>query len=157
MLASADDAKHWPLEGSHLNYVRLDMAKNNLGRRWSEPRWFKFDEIPIGMEAEMVGVLRPVQLSGQADNRLEILAAAMKAAGWGEARVSAVVNALPEHQKKLFGKNRTHWAREVQKAFVGPPAAITEHGNLSWSCAGKKSPKMLRLQSAPSAHTGGER
>jgi hypothetical protein len=83
-----------------------------------------------------------------------MLAAAMKAARWGEARVSAVIDALPEHQKKLFGKNKTHWAREVQKAFVGPPEAVTEHGILSWSCAGKKSPTMLRLQSAPSAPTG---
>jgi hypothetical protein len=151
MLASADDAKRWRLDGSHLDYVRLDMAKNNLGRRWSEPRVFKFDEIPIGMEAEPIGVLRPVQLSAREDNRLDILAAAMKEAGRTEARANEVIGMLPDDHKRLFGKNKTHWAREVQKAFVGPAEATTEHGILSWSCAGEKSPTVLRLQSAPSA------
>lgn len=154
LLASADDAKRWGMEDSHLNYVRLDMAKNNLGRRWAEPRWFKFDEIPIGMERELVGVLRPAHLAGEAEpDRLEILAAAMKAAGLEEARASVVISMLPEHQKRLFGKTKANWSREVQKAFVGPPGAKTEHGTLSWSCAGERSPTMLHLQSASSAQS----
>jgi hypothetical protein len=79
------------MEGDYREYVRLDMAKNNLGRRWGEPRWFKFDETPIGMESEPIGFIRPVELGSHSDNRLDILATAMKAAGLTEARASIVI------------------------------------------------------------------
>jgi hypothetical protein len=151
LAASADDAKQWTMEGSRHEYVRLDMAKNNLGKRWPEPRWFRFDETPIGMESEPIGFLRPVELGSHTDDRLDLLAAAMKSAGLEEARATTVIEKLPDHQRRPFGTNRRHWSREVQKAFVGPPKHEYEGGILSWSCAGEKSPTMLHFQSAPSA------
>ena len=152
LLASADDAKEWRMERGHHGYVRLDHAKNQFGRKWTEPRWFQFDETPIGMESENVGYMRYVDLGPQTDNRLDILAAAMKKAGVAEGRATTVVESLPEDQRRLFGKSRRHWAREVQKAFFGPPKHEYEGGVLSWECAGERSPIVLKFQSAPTAH-----
>lgn len=90
--ASADDAKYWQMQGSHLNYVRLDMAKTNLGRKWTEPTWFTFDEVPISME-ERIGVLRPANLSKKEDkqHRYSISSSAVTRSVWGKVRPSAFV------------------------------------------------------------------
>ena len=148
--ASEDDAKKWRMEGPHYDYVRLDMAKNNLGKRWPEPRWFKFGEERIGEDA--VGVLKPASLGVVQDNRADILAEAMHRAGQTEARATEVVAALPVEHRKLFGKNKTHWAREVKGAFFGPPEHETKWGVLSWSSDGKTSPLTLHLKTAPTVH-----
>jgi hypothetical protein len=139
------------MEGSHLNHVRLDHAKNNLGPKWTEPHWFKFEAVPVGLESEAVGVLRPVVLTGQEDNRLEILAEAMAGQGLAEVRATTLIGQLPEQHKRVFGRNRANWSHKVQDAFIGPPKHETEWGTLSWSCAGERSPLMLKLQSASSA------
>jgi AAA domain len=150
LLASADDAKKWSMEGSHYEYVRLDMAKNNLGRRWSEPRWFRFGEERIGEDP--VGVLKPAPLGPIEDNRADILAEAMHKTGLTEARATEVVAGLPQEHRKLFGK-KAHWAREVKGAFFGPLEHETKWGALSWSSSGgKTSPLMLHLKTSPTVH-----
>jgi AAA domain len=148
--ASKDDAKEWRMEGPHYEYVRLDMAKNNLGKRWSEPRWFKLGEERIGEDP--VGVLKPVSLGPTIDDRADILAEAMRNASRDKAKAKDVIAGLPEDRKKLFGKNPAHWAKEAQKAFVGPPEHRSKWGVLSWSCAGERSPMWLHLKPAPTAH-----
>ncbi len=63
--ASAKDAKEWRFDGSHLDYVRLDSAKNNLAARRKDPIWFKREQVVIGTggeQGEKVGVLRPVDV-----------------------------------------------------------------------------------------------
>lgn len=65
--ASPKDAKEWRFEGSHLDYVRLDSAKNNLAARRKDPIWFKREQVVIGVTdgdgaGEKVGVLRPVDV-----------------------------------------------------------------------------------------------
>jgi AAA domain/Bifunctional DNA primase/polymerase, N-terminal/Primase C terminal 1 (PriCT-1) len=148
--ASEDDAKKWRMEGPHYEYVRLDMAKNNLGKRWSEPRWFRLGEEKVGEEP--MGVLKPAALGVVQDDRADILAEAMRTTGLDEAKAKDVIAGLPEHRKKLFGKNPAHWAKEAQKAFVGPPEHESKWGVLTWSCAGERSPMWLHLKPAPTAH-----
>jgi hypothetical protein len=57
--------EHRLAEGTtHLDYVRIDIAKNNLAPVLPEPIWFKREGVRIGggfeQEGESVGVLRPV-------------------------------------------------------------------------------------------------
>jgi Bifunctional DNA primase/polymerase, N-terminal/AAA domain/Primase C terminal 1 (PriCT-1) len=152
-LASEEDAKKFNMEGSHHNYVRLDMAKNNLGRRWAGPHWFKFGEEMVG--GDPIGIIKPAPLGPVLDNRADILAEAMHKAGLDKAKAKDVIAGLPDHQKKLFGKNPAHWARKAQEAFFDPSEGwghTSKWGVLSWSCAGARCAMWLHLKPAPTAH-----
>lgn len=63
--------EHRLAEGTtHLDYVRIDIAKNNLAPVLPEPIWFKREGVRVGggfeQEGESVGVLRPVSLDKKA-------------------------------------------------------------------------------------------
>jgi hypothetical protein len=151
--ANADDAKQYSFEGRFSDYVRLDMAKTNLGRKEEEPRWYRFKSLPVGMDgADDVGVLRPVSLTNAAPDRLAILAREIKAKfGSDRVRVKDVIRGLPSHERILFGTNESQWAREATKAFDGAPEGMTDYGILSHKKTGATSPMTLRLETATTA------
>jgi hypothetical protein len=63
------DVKAWgvPAGASHLDYVRIDDAKSNLGKKRREPRWFKREEVVVrGFTGDSMEVLRPVELEPNA-------------------------------------------------------------------------------------------
>jgi hypothetical protein len=46
---SEADKKAWniPAGASHLDYVRIDDSKSNLGRKRREPRWYKREDVIV--------------------------------------------------------------------------------------------------------------
>lgn len=157
--ASAKDAKKWRMTGSHLDYVRLDIAKNNLARRTGEPIWFKRDSVRVGGfdGGEDVGLLRPIDLqkarNGQVDT-LEAIATAIKEkltlGAWYS--ISALLPHLPAEiaADLKVAKNRS---RTLNTAFGGE--GITEYwtnlGTLTRSDRGGNTGTVLCLQPAPHA------
>ncbi len=83
--AGKSDPSKWAFDGSPLDYVRIDIGKNNLGKKTREPIWFKYDGVSIGFENELIGILRPVTLKQKgavavdSPDLLEIIAATIAA------------------------------------------------------------------------------
>jgi len=146
--ASAKDAKEWRFEGSHLDYVRLDSAKNNLAARRKDPIWFKREQVLIGVgsddgaasdseTAEKVGVLRPVDVKKKEidvqNDLLEIIARTILNSdelGVGRwFRTSLIVEQMAPADEAVFPgqKNR---ARLLDEAFAGADEYATNQGVL---------------------------
>jgi hypothetical protein len=154
--ASPKDAKKWSMPGSHLDYVRLDIAKNNLARRTGEPLWFKRDGIVVGASVdrpgENIGILRPVTLAAvekEASNHFgELIAEAIAQAHprgvWLKAG-PVVEAACALGGIKFDAKNL---ARTIKSTFDGAEEIPTEFGKLK--CVVKdKTPTMLWLEILP--------
>jgi hypothetical protein len=139
--AAKNDDKKWAFEGSHLNYVRIDIAKNNLGPKSREPLWFKYDGVTLdGFEGGRVGILRPVTLrqkgaapaSVAAANEMlchmaEVISDKLALNGWHTLR-----DVLP-HMRKEFGdplRDQKNRGRLIDKAFDGADEYLTEKGVL---------------------------
>lgn len=133
--ASPKDAKTWNMSGGHLDYVRLDIAKNNLAKRTGQPMWFKRDSVTIGgLDGESVGILRPIELTERVKKEhvdlTEIIARTIDASLDRDIWVTAgaVEAALTDDDKALWpGKNL---ARDIEKAFDGQTLTPTNTGNL---------------------------
>jgi hypothetical protein len=153
--ASEDDAKKWTM-GTRSGYVRLDMAKNNLGRRWPEPLWYQFEGVPVGMNGEPVGVLRPITLERKQKPATEQnLAASLSAAlrdhlacnQWHP--LSAIVPHLQRADaERLNSKNRS---RTLDEVFDGANETMTDAGILARDPGRgrRKTTLMLRNSSIP--------
>jgi hypothetical protein len=136
--ASSADAKQWHMEGSHLDYVRLDMAKTNLSAPWKEPRWFRRESVVVGgLDGDSVGILRPVTLRpitgpGSRVDLLSVLAGALgRLEKPGEIHsIEAVFQAMPAAEQRLFPETK-HRARAIRTAFDGATEYATDHGKLT--------------------------
>ena len=152
--ASAKDAKKWSMQGSHLDYVRLDIAKNNLARRTGEPMWFKRDSVTVGgMEGESVGILRPVELAESAKRgAIElaeiiagVIARALPAGQWHRAAHIKAEMTKDEIATWPADKNAT---RDFRNAFDGADEIMTRYGILSKITGDGKAGTRFKLNSS---------
>jgi hypothetical protein len=134
--ASPKDAKAWRMQGNHLDFVRLDVAKNNLGPLSGQPMWFRRASVEIGgMGGESVGVLTPVDLKRREVvanvNLLEVIAGAMAGAGqtgrWYV--VADVIDSMDETSRAQFPE-QSNRARTIREAFDGAERYATNYGIL---------------------------
>jgi hypothetical protein len=140
--ASPKDAKEWRFDGSHLDYVRLDSAKNNLAARRPHPIWFKREQVLIGAAGdedggEKVGVLRPVDVKRKEieieSDLLEIIARTIDEdddLGMGRwFKTAVIVEKMAPADAAVFpaAKNR---GRLLDEAFDGADQYATNRGVL---------------------------
>lgn len=142
--ASPKDAKEWRFEGSHLDYVRLDSAKNNLAARRKDPIWFKREQVLIGAydeadetSGEKVGVMRPVEVKRKEieieNDLLEIIARTIdehEELGIGRwFKIALIVEKMAPADSAVFpaAKNR---GRLIDEAFNGAEEYATNRGIL---------------------------
>jgi hypothetical protein len=136
--ASAKDEKTWHMPDGHRKYVRLDIAKNNLGPLTDEPKWFRRGSVKLGNfeNADEIGILRPVTLERKVreaqTNVLQSVAQAIKDHLKPDTmyRLAEIIDHLPvEDQAVLRDKNR---ARSLNEAFGGPAVNdfVCEYGVL---------------------------
>jgi hypothetical protein len=153
--ASPKDAKTWRMDGPHLDYVRLDIAKNNLAPRTGEPMWFKRASVAVGasLEAagENVGVLRPIELkrtksemtTSMADRLADVMAGGEFGAGvWHKAADILAAAGIKDPQK-----NR-NLGRFLDEAFDGNEMIETIKGRLIKIAPVGTSPFKLKLESS---------
>lgn len=150
--ASPKDAKTWKMEGTHLNYVRLDIAKNNLAARSGEPMWFRRESAAVGgsldAPGESVGVLKPVELGRKivepTESIVEMLAEAMTKAPFnnGEWHRAADVLTAAGFTNDNETRNR---AKFLDGAFDGNEQVETQVGRLFKNAAKERSPTRLKL------------
>lgn len=103
------DMKNWrlPPAESHLDYVRLDDAKMNLGRKRREPRWFRHDQVLIaGFKGGNGHVLRPVALEPAVKIR-------------ETDKLHAIAKAIHDH----LGPNTPHTIQDILKHLKPADAA----------------------------------
>jgi hypothetical protein len=134
--ASPKDAKAWRMQGNHLDFVRLDVAKNNLGPPSSGPSWFRRASIEIGgMGGESVGVLTPVDLKRReivvADNLLELIAGTMAGARQTDRwyAIADVMEVMADDTRARF-PDPNNRARAIKEAFDGANSYATNYGKL---------------------------
>src|SRR5207248_286961 len=113
---------------THLNYVRIDIAKNNLAPVLSDPIWFRRESVSVGggfeQNGESVGVLRPITLERKGRSTsvhlptvlAEVIVTRM--AREKHFKVSDVLGSATPQQQAMFGdkKNRA-WC--IADAFEG--------------------------------------
>lgn len=165
--ASPKDAKAWRMTGSHLDYVRLDIAKNNLAQRTGEPMWFKRDSIMVGgfeTGGESVGVLRPIDLKRkqvEVSHHLpeliaKTIATTMETDVWHT--TAAVAEAVSEDDKQNFPdfKNRS---RMLDEAFDGADEIATNYGTLRRIIKGGRTGTrylLTKMETPQTPQNGGE-
>jgi hypothetical protein len=161
--------EHRLAEGStHLDYVRIDIAKNNLAPVLPEPIWFKREGVRVGggfeQEGESVGVLRPVTLDKKAPTSTihlpTILAEiiATKLSREKHFKVSEVLASATPAQQAMFGDKKNR-ARCIADAFDGSDVSPTDSGILTKTSAqGKETTLHLgRTSSLPQQPKAGGR
>jgi hypothetical protein len=135
------DATEWAFDGSHLDHVRIDIAKNNLGPKSKEARWFKYDGVRVGgFEGESVGVLRPVALKRKgaapaavaAANEMlchvaDVISHHLPPSAW-----HALSNILPHMRTEIAAplRDQKNRARTIKEAFDGADEYATDFGVL---------------------------
>jgi hypothetical protein len=135
------DATEWAFDGAHLDYVRIDIAKNNLGPKSKEPRWFKYEGVTVGgFEGESVGVLRPVALKRKGAAPAAIAAANEMLCHIAEAIARhlppstwhTVHDVLPHMRSEIAAplRDQKNRARIIEKAFDGADEYATDSGVL---------------------------
>ena len=146
---SPNMAKAWKIEGEPSDYVRIDIAKNNLAPPRPEPIWFKRESRDIGgfEHSESIGLSRPVDLKRkvqQKESLAELIAGAIDAnlprGKYHE--LPAIMSFLTAEQCELFGSAK-NYAAKVKKEFDGEIEEFTQFGKLELLIAGSKTTKLL--------------
>jgi hypothetical protein len=172
---SPKDAKAYQLPAgkTYRDFVRLDIAKNNLAPVLPEPIWFQREGVTIGggfeRTGESVGLLRPVKLVKKAGDKASaaphlptvlasIIANKLSREKWW--KLSDVVAAAAPEQLALFGTAK-HRAALIDSAFDGNTECTTDSGRLARTESAPGKPTTLRLgpTSQPpkdAENTGGE-
>lgn len=138
-------------KGAHLEYVRIDIAKNNLAAVLADPIWFKREGVTVGGEGgESVGILRPVNLVKKAGTGAEVylpeIAASIIAGKLTLGKyyeLSAVLAKADAAQAPHFGE-KSNLAKKIKAAFDGNDEVLTQHGKLALIVR-PKAPSRLRL------------
>jgi hypothetical protein len=143
---SPKQAKEYRLAdgATHLDYVRIDIAKNNLAPVLPEPLWFKREGVRVGggfeQEGESVGVLRPVTLDKKAPTstiHLPTILAKIIATNLSREKhfkVSEVLASATPAQQAMFGDKKNR-ARCIADAFEGSDVSSTGSGILTKTSA----------------------
>jgi hypothetical protein len=123
---SEGDLKAWrlPAGTSYLDYVRIDDAKFNIGKKRRTPRWFKREDVTIpGYVGESQVILRPIELEpAVAAGRPDLLEAVAKAIadhltpGKPHTAASVAKHMPTSMAATMESKNRT---RVINEAFGG--------------------------------------
>jgi hypothetical protein len=166
MSMSQKDAKEWrtPHGSSHLNYVRLDVAKINDGPKPSAPQWYRRKQIIVpGYRGGRLRILRPVELEPVAgetnaeDAALQI-AQAIRDHHVLDAWVP-IADLLPhlagDLAKSLGGKNR---ARVLDGIFIPRDEVTVEgFGVLKRRTEGGRAGTKLILSATPHSSNSSDR
>jgi hypothetical protein len=145
MSMSEEDLKKWSIPGgSHLDYVRIDEAKSNIGPKRPTPHWYRRKQIIVpGYRGGRLPVLRPIDLEPvkgtvNAEERAAQLAQAIRDHHAYETWVP--VSALSQHlpvglAAALNGKNSGRtldqifaFKQEVEVADFGILKRVTQRG-----------------------------
>jgi hypothetical protein len=128
---SLADAKKWKMDDGPRKFVRLDIAKNNLGPSTGEPKWFRRHGEYVNGEA--IGVLKPETMLLRDQDLPQLLAIALyenpefaDKDGWAPIK-KLVEKMQPGHQKE-FGKSPRHWSQRTREAFDGALEVATDFG-----------------------------
>jgi hypothetical protein len=156
------------------DFVRLDIAKNNLAPVLPEPIWFQREGATIGggfeRAGESVGLLRPVTLVKKAGDKTtsatphlptvlaSIIANKLSRERWW--KLSDVLAAATPEQLTLFGTAK-HRAALIDSAFDGNTESTTDSGKLARTESTPGKPTTLRLGPTsqppkPAENVGGE-
>jgi hypothetical protein len=134
--AQDKDKKSWAFEGSHLDYVRLDIGKNNFGPKSREPMWFRYEGVPIGgCGGEVVGIVRPatpkrIGVTVGGTDILLILAKTIAAnSTCNGQKFSKIAEHMPPADIEAFPA-LNHRADAIDKAFGGAEEYATDFGIL---------------------------
>jgi hypothetical protein len=158
--AAKEDAKEWTLEGSHLQYVKVEVAKITLGKKPADPWWFKFQNVRVNEDD--VGTLLPVTMNRKKPTTGSIDLAQILAAALARAGNPATVHSFAELGKVMTApelasfpdvKNRS---RTILEAFGGADECLTDHGKLKLTRRGGKAGLGFHLDVAPPAASTGE-
>jgi hypothetical protein len=143
---SPKDAKSYllPSGKTYRDFVRLDIAKNNLAPVLPEPIWFQREGVMIGggfeRNGESVGLLRPVTLVKKAGDKTtsaaphlptvlaSIIANKLSRERWW--KLSDVLAAATPEQSALFGTAK-HRAALIDSAFDSNTECTTDSGKLA--------------------------
>jgi hypothetical protein len=140
MSMSKGDATKWiiPDGSTHLDYVRIDEAKSNLGALRPGPRWYRRESVILaGYRGGRLPILRPIDLERKAKSgsaAKQDLAASLGtvirdhlgANQWHP--LSAIIPHLPRSEAdRLSDRNRS---RALDEAFDGASDAMTDTGIL---------------------------
>jgi hypothetical protein len=140
------DTTKWIFEGESTDYVRIDIAKNNLGPKSKEPMWFKIEKTVIGgIDGESAAIVRPANLKLKIAVKTDILHNIAKAiAGHfsfdAPHTTASVVPHLSDSDADLL-KDDSNRARTLNTAFGGASSTeyLTDYGRLTRTKArGKK-------------------
>ena len=161
MSMSVEDLKKWSIPaGSHLEYVRIDEAKSNIGPRRLTPHWYRREQIIVpGYRGGRLPVLRPVDLEPvkgtvSAEERAAQLAQAIRDHHGYETWVP--VAALCQHlpvglAAALNGKNSGRtldqifaFKQEIEVADFGILKRVTQRG--------RKGTKLMLSESPPASN-----
>lgn len=135
--AQESDKNKWGFEGSPMDYVRIDIGKNNLGPKSKVPIWFKLENTVIGgIGGESAAVLRPAspkktdKTSASPDILVELARAISNNREACDGKnLSAIESHLPDDTlTALPAKN--HRAEAIAKAFDGALEYPTDLGVL---------------------------
>src|ERR1051326_7757669 len=149
--------KDWAVAGSHTDYVRIDIAKNNLAPPRPEPIWFQRNSIMVGgFEGESVGVLRPIDLRrrdakvGDGPNLLDLIARTIsnKLARGEWFKLRQILEHMGEADASAFPAPN-HQARMVGIAFDGANECPTDFGKLTRRNQGGNTGWTYSLSSVP--------
>jgi hypothetical protein len=115
------EASKWGVaKGDHRKYVRLFVAKNNLGPKSEAPIWYKFETVTVG--EDRVGVLRLADLkffgAKSSSDLLELIARALrhKVPCGDKRKLNAIVDLMDAADVAQF-PDKTHRPRDVGNAF----------------------------------------
>jgi Bifunctional DNA primase/polymerase, N-terminal/AAA domain/Primase C terminal 1 (PriCT-1) len=156
---SEDDAKKgWrlPAGKSHLDYVRIDDSKSNLGKKRREPRLLAREDVLVtGFTGDSMEVLRPVVLDTRtkasapdiANNIAKALAENL--APDKAHPLSDVLSHLPEAEAALL-RDQKNRGRHLDAAFYGAGVleCLTDFGKLTRITRRGKQGTLLRLSPA---------
>lgn len=155
---SEGDTKAWriPESTSHLDYVRIDDAKFNLGKKRREPRWFKREEVVVrGFIGDSMEVLRPVELEPVISaGRPDLLEAVAKAIADNlPAGVPHSITTIAAHMPAgmAAAMNNKNRARTINEAFGGEGVneCLTNSGKLSRAVGGGNKGALFTLLLTP--------
>jgi hypothetical protein len=120
---SAKDLKRFkfPVGSKREDFVRMDDAKNNLGRMRTEPLWFKRHGVRIE-NGEMVGVLVPITIASSVEESVDLLGPlieAVKSLGPGRHQWLTVRSAIVAQHRPAFDAMKDNAAREIGDIMLG--------------------------------------
>ena len=161
MSMSVEDLKKWSIPaGSHLEYVRIDEAKSNIGPRRLTPHWYRREQIIVpGYRGGRLPLLRPIDLEPvkgnvSAEERAAQLAQAIRDHHGYETWVP--VAALCQHlpvglAAALNGKNSGRtldqifaFKQEIEVADFGILKRVTQRG--------RQGTKLMLSESPPASN-----